>query len=317
MRLSNILVFGDIIYDNYLFGNVDRLSPEALVPIFQPCKEEFRLGGAANVFNNIIALGVKAELCGIIGDDREGMTIKTRLMDLNNTPELIVTDIYRPTSKKTRIIAGTHHLIRIDEEKLDEISDEIELKIYDAINNNIESYDLLVISDYNKGLLKHSLVRKVIDLFVHRNKIVIADPKCDFFKYTDAYLIKPNINELSKFIDNHNIGNNLESLYKYCQPLFSRGNFKYIYVTLGEKGGVLLNNNGIVQYVPAFGKKSVDITGAGDTTFAALAIAMAAKIDIIKAVNFASYVAGISVSKIGTATVEATEIISLLKENMI
>ena len=309
LKSSNILVLGDIIYDNYLFGNTNGNSPEAPVPIFKPYKEEFKLGGAANVFNNIISMGAKASLCGVTGDDIEGMIIKSKLKSLNNISELIFTDSNRPTSKKTRVIAGAHHLIRIDEEKTDIINEGMERIIFDAINRNIDLYNLLVISDYDKGVLGHSLVRNVIKLFNQRNIMVIADPKYDFYKYTGAYLIKPNIKELSTFIGNSNIVNDISSLQKKCHPVFMKGKFKYIYVTLGEKGGILLDGRGAAEYVPALGKKAVDITGAGDTALAAIAIAIVAKIDILKAIHFASYVAGISISKLGTATVDVSEII--------
>ena len=316
LKCFNILVLGDIIYDNYLFCNTNRISPEAPVPILKPHKEEFKLGGAANVFNNIIALGAKASLCGVTGDDPEGMKIKSKLISLDNTPELIFTDSNRPTSKKTRVMVGTHHLLRIDDEKTDVISEEIERTINDTISKKIDSYNLLVISDYNKGVLKHSLVQNLIKIFTQRGKIVIADPKCDFYKYSGAYLIKPNINELTMFIGNPSLSNNWELLNKYCKPIFKKGNFKYIYTTLGEKGGILLKNNGGLAQVSAFGKKAVDITGAGDVTIAALAIAMAAKIDINKAVNFASFAAGISVSKMGTSIVEKSEIITLIEKEI-
>ncbi len=308
LRSSNILVIGDIIYDNYLFGNAARLSPEAPVPIFKPCNEEFRLGGAANVFNNIISLGANAQLCGVIGNDKEGANIKSKLINLNNSPDLIFVSSKRPTTKKTRLLVGNQHLLRIDEEITSEIDDEIEIKAFDVINKKIDLYDLLVVSDYSKGFLKHSLVRKIISLFIEKNKKIIVDPKSDFYKYSDVFLIKPNINELSKFVNDSNIHNDHMRLTRYCKTILSRGDFEYIYVTMGEKGGVLVGREDTAQVIPSFGDKVADITGAGDAALGAIAVAIAAKADIVKAVSFASCVAGISVSKAGTATVTKSEV---------
>lgn len=313
LKSSNILVVGDIIYDNYLFGDAIRLSPEAPVPIFKPCNGEFRLGGAANVFNNIISLGASAQLCGLIGNDKEGTDIRTILFNLNNSPDLIFESAERLTTKKTRLLVGNHHLLRIDEEITAEIDEEIEYKAFNIINDKIDLYDLLVISDYNKGFLKYSFVRKIIKLFIDKNKKIVVDPKTDFYKYSDAFLMKPNASELYKFVDGNNIHNDHNSLIHHCKIILSKGNFKYIYVTLGEKGGILVGREETTQIVPAFGGEAVDITGAGDVTLAAIAIAVAAKADIVKTVNFASCVAGLSVSKTGTTTVTKTEAVSFIQ----
>ena len=314
---SNILVVGDIICDNYIFGKTERLSPEAPVPIFKPWKEELRLGGAANVFNNIISLGAKAQLCGIIGNDKEGVNINSKIINLNNSPDLIAVSDERPTTKKTRLLVGNHHLLRIDEETTSEINEEIEIKAFENINRRVDAYDLLVISDYNKGFLKHSFIRKVIELFIERDKKIIVDPKSDFYKYSGAFMIKPNINELSKFVDDKDVLNNHDSLICHCKTLLKKGDLKYIYVTLGEKGGVLIGKEDGDQIVPALGGEAVDITGAGDATLAAIATAIAAKVDIKKAVNFASCVAGISVSKAGTTMVTKSEVISFIHDRTI
>lgn len=316
LKSSSILVIGDIIYDNYLFGNATRLSPEAPVPIFQQVNNEFRLGGAANVFNNIISLGANAHLCGIIGNDKEGASIKSKSINLNNPPDLIVESSERPTTKKTRLLVGKHNLLRIDQEITEEIDEETEFKAFGGINEKIDLYDLLVISDYNKGFLKHSLVRKVISLFIEKSKKIIVDPNSDFYKYSDAFLIKPNINELAKFVDDNEIHNDHILLVRYCKTILNKGNFKYIYVTMGEKGGVLVGREDSAQFIPVFGGEAVDITGAGDATLAAIAVAVAAKADIVNAVNFASRVAGISVSKAGTAAVTKSEVISFVYDKI-
>lgn len=312
LKASNILVIGDIIYDNYLFGNATRLSPEAPVPIFKPSNKEFRLGGAANVFNNIISLGVNAQLCGIIGNDKEGNNTRRKLSKLNNLSDLIIVSNERPTTKKTRLLVDNHHLLRIDEESTLEIDEKTEMKAFNTINDKIESYDLLVVSDYNKGFLKHSFIRKVIDLFFSRNKKIIVDPKSDFYKYAGAFLIKPNLKELSIFVGDNDIYNDASSLICHCKTILTKGNFDYIYVTMGDKGGILIGRDDSKQIIPAFGGEVVDITGAGDTTLAAIAVATAADVDIVKAIHFASYVAGISVSKAGTATVTKSEVVCFI-----
>lgn len=317
LKTSNILVIGDIIYDNYLFGAATRISPEAPVPIFKPYDHEFKLGGAANVFHNIISLGGNANLCGIIGNDKEGANIQSKCINLKNSSDLLIISNERPTTKKTRLLVDNHHLLRIDEETTSEIDEDTEIKVFGIINDRIDSYDLLVISDYNKGFLKDSLIRKVVNLFIDRNKKIIVDPKSDFYKYSDAFLIKPNVNELSKFVNDNDIYNNHNSLIRHCKTILKQGDFKYIYVTMGEKGGVLVGREEDEQIIPAFGGEAVDVTGAGDAALAAIAVTVAAKVDIIKAVNFASCVAGISVSKAGTSTITKSEIISFIRDKNI
>ena len=310
LKTTNILVIGDIIYDKYLYGDTTRLSSEAQVPIFKPYNEEYRLGGAANVYNNIIALGASSQLCGIIGNDKEGNNIRTNLKDLNNSSDLVFVSSERATTKKTRLLVNNHHLLRIDEEIISEIDDNIEVKAFNTIKNRIDLYDLLVISDYDKGFLKKSFIRKVVDLFIYRNKKIIVDPKSDFYKYSGAFLIKPNLKELSKFVGEDNLHNDHTSLIRHSKTVLTKGDFDYIYVTMGENGGVLIGRDGSDQIIPAFCGETIDTTGAGDTTLAAIAFATAANVDILKAVHFASYVAGISVSKAGTATVTKAEVIS-------
>jgi len=307
---SKILVLGDIIYDKYLFGSATRLSPEAPVPIFQPHREEFKLGGASNVFNNIASLGGVVQLCGIVGNDEEGKSIKKKVIDLNNTADLIFTEYEGATIKKTRLLVDNHYLLRIDEENIYETNRDRESEIFNIINDNIDLYDLLVISDYNKGFLGYSFTKKIVNLFIGKNKKIIVDPKCDFYKYEGAYLIKPNINELSKFVRDDRVANDYNLLVSYCNDILKEGNFKYIYVTMGEKGGILIGEDIGVQSIPAFGEDVIDVVGAGDSVLAALAIAVVADIGIIRAANFASYIAGISVSKPGTSLVNKFEIIT-------
>jgi len=310
LKSSNILVLGDIIYDKYVFGNADRLSPEAPVPIFKTDRYEFRLGGAANVFNNIVSLGARARLCGIIGNDKEGMDIRSKIIDLSGNSDLIIVSNERQTTKKTRLLVGNHHMLRIDEEITSEIEKEAEKKIFDMIAKTVDIYDLVVISDYNKGLLTCSFVRNIIDLFAGKGKKIITDPKNDFYKYSGSYLLKPNVGELSRFIGGRNIEENFDEVVRCGKAILDYGNFEHLYVTMGERGGVLFGKNFEVENASVFGGMAVDITGAGDTTLAALAIAVAAKIDIIKAVKFASFVAGISVSQFGTTAVSKNKVIS-------
>ncbi|MCL2406400.1 MAG: PfkB family carbohydrate kinase [Defluviitaleaceae bacterium] len=309
LESCTMLVLGDIICDKYIFGKAERLSPEAPVPVFLPVECEFRLGGAANVFNNIKSLGVNAHLCGVVGNDKDGMDIAAMLNSLNNPCEYLLTVNDRPTTKKTRLVASGHPLLRIDNEYICVIDEMAETKVFDLISKNIELYDLLVVSDYKKGFCKRSLIEKIIDLFIGKGKKIIVDPKSDFYKYSGAYMIKPNLKELSEFTGHNVSADDLEMLSDICKTVLEEGSFNYIYVTTGKNGGVIFGKDTGLKIIPPFGEAVADVTGAGDTTLAALAVACASGTDVIKAGNFASFVAGISVSKMGTATVSKTDII--------
>ncbi len=310
---KSILVFGDAIYDNYVIGDVNRFSPEAPVPILIPRVTEWRLGGAANVFNNIISASGKATICTVIGNDPEGEAMKSKLSLLNQSENLIFIDETRRTTKKTRYITEGKHLLRVDEEDGIPISETLFNNVYNKIKDLIDDYDILLISDYAKGFILENLITQIIKLFTERKKIVLTDPKTkNIEKYSGSYLIKPNQNEFLIFIDEKNPDLATPYIVTKGKELLKKSNAEYMYITLGEKGGLLIGNSIEPKFILPHGNKAIDITGAGDSVIAAIALALSSGSKIEDAVEFASYAAGVCVQKTWTTPFRLEEIEQLL-----
>jgi D-beta-D-heptose 7-phosphate kinase/D-beta-D-heptose 1-phosphate adenosyltransferase len=297
-----IAVIGDFMIDHYLWGKSDRISPEAPVPVVEVIKEEDRLGGAGNVVNNLLALGSEVLVSTVVGKNSD------RLLDLlkekNINTNGIFIDEERETIIKSRVIASNHQVIRYDKETKTPISNEFEEKILNYLNENIEQIDLILLSDYEKGVLTKSLTQKIIDLANSNNKKLIIDPKKDFSKYINAWMIKPNKKELSVAA-----GMEIEKeedLIKAGWKLKKDLNLKYLLVTLSEEGMALFGDEYIK--IPTIAKEVYDVTGAGDTVLASLGYYLSKSGDMIEAMHFANAAAAVVVSKIGSATVTLEEI---------
>ena len=286
---------GDIIFDQYIYGVSTRLSPEAPVPIFIEQKRDFRMGGAANVFHTVNALNGNVKLCGIIGNDTEGDLLKKHLLKFNESGDMLISS-NRPTTAKIRLICNRQHVLRIDREEVADVNSEFERKIIKLIENNIKHYKILILSDYHKGLLSYGLAQRIIKICNSNNVQVLVDAKKDFSKYEHSFLIKPNRNDLIKLMG-CNIHYKDDEIIQYCKNLLKECDIKYIYLTLGEEGGVLIDKNSNKKIPSFLNECFVDATGAGDTTIAALAVALLADLSVADAAFFASYVAGISVTK--------------------
>ena len=298
----NILVIGDLMIDHYLFGKVERISPEAPVQVVEIEKEEMLLGGAGNVINNLLALGAKVNVASVIGDDENGEWIKKRLsskdIDLNN----LVCQEARHTSKKTRVISSNQQMLRFDKESKDDISKESEEKLLEVMSNE---YDLILLSDYAKGVLTDSLTKKIIAYANIKNIPVFIDPKgSDYSKYSGATLITPNKKEAEmatgiKIVDD-------ESLKKAGFLLKERYDLKSVIITLSENGMAIFEDE--MSKIPTVAKEVYDVTGAGDTVLSALGYAATKGKDLKEAAKFANYAAGVVVGKVGSATATINEI---------
>ena len=308
-----ILVFGDVIYDNYVIGNVNRMSPEAHVPILMSHNTEWRLGGAANVFNNIINASGKATICTVIGNDLEGDAISNKLSLLNKSENLIFIDDARRTTKKTRYITEEKHLLRVDEEDISPISEMLFNDVYNKIKKQIDEYDILLISDYAKGFIVDDYIIQIIKLFTDRKKIVLTDPKTrNIEKYRGSYLIKPNQNEFLTFINEKKTDLTTPYIVTKAMELLKKADAEYIYITMGEKGGLLVGNSIEPKSILPRGDKAIDITGAGDSVIAAIALAISSGSNMEDAVEFASYAAGVCVQKKWTTPFSLEKIEQLL-----
>lgn len=308
----NILVIGDLMLDHYIFGSATRLSPEAPVPIVNASRESKIIGGAANVASNLIDLGAEVYLAGIIGNDSFGEEVKELLKEKNINTDLVVKDFSRRTTVKTRIIAGNHQIVRIDKEDVHDISSALEETFFNFLAPFIEKVNIVILSDYNKGLLTHSLSLRITALCKSLNKQIIVDPKgLDYSKYKGAYIIKPNRKELAEASKTEKISSD-EALIKAANVILETTDAQYLIVTLSEAGIAIITRDNC-KIIPVVATEVYDVTGAGDTVIATLAYCLSHGFSIEEAATVANYAASIVIKHIGSATTTVDEIITSLK----
>lgn len=301
----NILVVGDLMIDHYLWGDCDRISPEAPVQVVNVAKETAVLGGAGNVVNNLHTLGASVSVASVIGQDEIGRELTLMLKSLGIKTEGLVTQEGRKTSKKSRVIASNQQILRYDKESKEDISIESVDKIVSAIKKDLFLYDMIILSDYGKGVLTPSLCQEVISVAASMNKKVLVDPKGkDYSKYKGAHFLTPNKKEACEatgidIIDDKSLLRAGEWLRKECELELSM-------ITLSEDGIAIFENE--MTKVPTVAKEVFDVTGAGDTVISSLAYAISSGKDIVSAAHFANAAAAVVVGKIGSATATMDEI---------
>lgn len=306
-----ILVIGDVMVDEFVFGNVNRISPEAPVPVVEVSKEIFRLGGAANVVSNICSLEGRAFISGIIGADSIGGKLMSELSRLKVPLEGLVIDPNRPTILKTRIIAHSQQVVRVDREKRMKIEGEILGNILFYIYRTIDEIDALIISDYGKGVITSRLLKEVVPFAKKRNKPIVVDPKIEnFLSYKDVTIITPNHHEAgaligAKITDRKN-------LHWVGNKILEKIGCEAVLITRGEKGMSLFRKDFDPVHIPTEAKEVYDVTGAGDTVIAVLSLCLAAGSDLEEAARVANFAAGIVVGEVGTATVKPDELIGAI-----
>jgi rfaE bifunctional protein kinase chain/domain len=307
----NILVIGDVMLDHYILGSASRLSPEAPVPIVNVKTENKIIGGAANVACNLIDLGATVSLAGITGDDASGAEIKEILLSKNIGAELIMKDGSRTTTVKTRVIASNHQIVRIDQEDTHDITPELESTFFKALLPSIEESDIVILSDYNKGLLTPTLSLKIIEACHQLNKKVIVDPKgLDYSKYKGAFIIKPNRKELAEAAKTEKI-HTQEDLEAAAKVIFNTTSTDYLIVTLSENGIAIITPESC-KILPVVANQVYDVTGAGDTVIATLAYCVGLGFSIEESCTIANYAASIVIKHIGSATTTIEEILTEL-----
>jgi len=307
-RSPAIVVVGDLMLDHYIWGGCTRISPEAPVPVIEVDRESVNLGGAANVAQNLAAYGAKVSIAGICGDDVSGREMMHIFEDKNINATGVIIDSGRITTKKTRVIAGNHHITRIDHETSEAISNELGDKIFQRIKADIIDADIVLISDYNKGILTHYLTQKVIAHAKDNNKIVMIDPKgLDYSKYKGATIIKPNKKELAEAAQFKKIVNN-DDLSRASKSVLDLTQAQHLIVTLSENGIALVSNQRF-EHFPVKAKEVFDVTGAGDTVLATLAFFLASGFTLEDACIIANHAAAIVVKRIGSAVASLDEII--------
>ena len=308
---KKIMVIGDIMLDRYIWGNVDRISPEAPVPIIEVTRESKNLGAAANVANNILALQGVPILVGVIGEDEAGnnliSTMKERQMDTAG----IFIDPSRPTTTKTRLVVERPHqqIARIDNEKKAPITDEIRSKIYEFVYSIGSKVDAILFEDYDKGVLSGELIKKIISAF--KDKIITADPKfSNFFEYEKITLFKPNRKEVERAMG---VKLDLQNTKSVVHKLRERLDCKHILLTLGEQG-MLISDSDSESIIPTKAREIYDTTGAGDTVIAVVTIALATGTIAKDAAIIGNIAAGIEVSKFGTIPVTYNELLTAVEQ---
>lgn len=311
-----ILVIGDIILDEYIWGKANRLSPEAPVPVLEVNKYSYILGGAANVAHNIKTLGGKVYLAGIVGKDFQADKLNEILSNYEIDQTCVIQDNIRPTTVKTRLITHNHHqLVRFDRELRDEITENIEKEIIKKVSESIESIDLILLSDYAKGVLTKELTQKLIKLAKLYNKPVLVDPKgLDYSKYSGATLITPNRLE-AETATKSPIGSAPEILAKKIKEQLE---LDYVMITLGEDGIILFNENEKeIKQIPAVTSEVYDVTGAGDSLISGIALAiLASDGDMETSMHLGNYAAGVAVRKIGTTAVTPKELKNIIEYHL-
>jgi D-beta-D-heptose 7-phosphate kinase/D-beta-D-heptose 1-phosphate adenosyltransferase len=308
----NLLVVGDLMLDEYLWGEVDRISPEAPVQVVSINNEDFALGGAGNVVNNIVALGAKVSVMGVIGTGRNGQLLLNKFNELGVDTAGIIEEPNRTTTQKTRIIAANQQVLRIDREIKQNISDLTLQKMTRFLKDKIPDVHVILVSDYGKGLITKDLLSRVISSAQKHKKMVFVDPKgLDFSKYSGASLLTPNKKEaaLASGVDIVNES----SLEIAANKILHNIHLDNLLITCGKEGMVLFEKNRSPYRVRAEARQVFDVSGAGDTVLAILGLAVASGVSIKNSVTVANTAAGIVVGKVGTATVSKQELSSALK----
>jgi D-beta-D-heptose 7-phosphate kinase/D-beta-D-heptose 1-phosphate adenosyltransferase len=311
MKESRVVVVGDIMLDRYLIGETERLSPEAPVPVVTVRERHAALGGAANVAANVAALGARSLLVGTVGDDADGVAIRQELAVARLEDRFVVTVAGRPTTSKTRIIARSQQIVRIDDE-VETLLDGQDLeRLVRAAREALADADALLLEDYNKGALAPALIAAVMEMARRRGIPIVVDPKFrQFFEYTGATVFKPNRRELESAlgaaVDLQN-GNALPQV-------LARLKVNNLLVTLGAEGMVLVMKDGNTMHIPSIARDIYDVSGAGDTVTAWMGAALAAGASVRESAQLANYAAGVEVGKAGVATVSPEEVLAVYEE---
>ncbi|MEX1277090.1 MAG: D-glycero-beta-D-manno-heptose-7-phosphate kinase [Bacteroidota bacterium] len=299
---KTIAVIGDLMLDRYYWGSVARLSPEAPVPVVEVESESVRLGGAANVANNIAALGGIPLLIGVVGKDDDGKLFRSILHKNGFPDEGLVEDSTRPTTVKTRVIAHHQHVVRVDKEVKEDVREEVQGKILEALKSRINSIDAVILEDYNKGVIVKGLIAELIALARKSGRIVTVDPKFhNFFEYKNVTVFKPNRKETEEALSCRLI--NAESVEQAGHTLVDRLKADNVLLTLGERGMSLFESAGGVTHVPTMARKVADVSGAGDTVISTLTMALAAGADVREASTLANVAGGIVCGEVGIVPV--------------
>jgi len=299
---KRVMIVGDVMLDHYTFGHVTRISPEAPVPVVEVIREDYVLGGAGNVARNINALGGRATMLGVIGDDRDGETL-TGLLDAHAVNTVLAQDDRRRTTRKTRIIAQNQQIVRVDRENAGPLSEKVVGELLESIRIHGQQHDIVIVSDYGKGVITRPVMDALRALIgpAGRKPRILVDPKPQNYDlYHNVDILTPNAKEAGE-------GAGIPCTWPngpaaVGKALFQRLNCRDLLITLGPQGMALFEGSTRARHIPTFARTVFDVTGAGDTVIATLALGLAAGASMLEAAMLANHAAGIVVAQVGAAT---------------
>ncbi|HTN44722.1 MAG TPA: bifunctional ADP-heptose synthase [Flavipsychrobacter sp.] len=306
MNALHVVVVGDVMLDNYWWGDVERISPEGPVPIVALHKRESRLGGAANVALNCKTLGARVTLASIVGDDKEGALLINLANDAGIGTTLVQTSVYRPTTSKTRVISRNQQMMRLDEEVTDELYVEEEHPFIDAVLKyiQIEKPDVLIFEDYNKGLLKENVIQRITEHCNETGTITAVDPKKkNFLTYRNVTIFKPNLKEVRDGLHISLETVNLSGLNKVHDSLKSELQHQITFITLSEKG-VYYNDSKTADIIPSHIRNIADVSGAGDTVIATASLVYALTKDSRLMASLSNLAGGLVCEQVGVVPID-------------
>ncbi len=312
-----ILVIGDVMIDSYLWGKVDRISPEAPVPILNVQKREIRLGGAANVALNVQALGATPILCSVIGNDIDGTNFLKLVEESKLSSEGIILSEERITTIKHRIISNSHHLLRVDQETDKEITKKEKATLIDKITSLLDKVDAIIFEDYDKGVLNEEVIATVIAKAKAKNIPTVVDPKKrNFLHYKGATLFKPNKKELKEGLKIDSDLNDLKEIEKSVQQLKDLLQLESVLITLSENG-VYIQNAKEQIHLPAHIRKIADVSGAGDTVVSTAALCMALGLSAKTIASLSNLAGGLVCEQVGVVPIEKRKLLEeAIRENI-
>ena len=306
---QRIIVLGDLMLDEFIWGEVRRISPEAPVPVVEVRRETILPGGSGNVVSNLIGLGATAIPVGIVGDDEGGRMLREICSTRGAPVGAVLTVAGRPTTRKTRIVAHSQQMVRADREDRSPVDPSTEEQILEKIEGLLPLADALIISDYEKGLLTPHLLRQVVLLARRAGRLVCLDPKLRHFThYREVDLVTPNQNEAERAAGIEIV--DAASLTAAANEIRRLIDCRHVLITRGEHGMTLLEESGRITNIPTTAREVYDVTGAGDTVIAAFTLALTAGASPVEAAIIANQAAGLVVAKVGTATTSLAEILN-------
>lgn len=308
---ARVLVLGDVMLDQFVWGSVRRISPEAPVPVVEVQSETYMLGGAANVLHNLIALGGRAGLCGLVGDDQAGRQVSELLDDLDVRSEGILVCKERPTTVKTRVVAHGQQVVRVDRGSRQAVDRRDLTRLRQHLEGQVGQLDAVIVSDYAKGVISGRLLEPLMALAREGKLIVTVDPKvANINYYAGATVITPNHLEAAEAA--RVASDDIDYVQKAGRLLLKKLEVKSVLVTQGERGMTLFSNDG-ETHIPTTAKQVYDVTGAGDTVISTLTLGLVAGLDPVEAAVLANFAAGVVVGEVGTSAITAGRLIQAVE----